>query len=426
VRLTNVNDLPDAIVRAIENDDYTKGDAEISVTGLDSPARLVALRREHEAEIVEDASDRIWSLLGKAVHGILERAETMGIAEQRLFTEVLGWRLSGAMDRLAMVSEPEDDGWWGIDDYKVTSVWSLKDGGKREWISQLNSYAELCRRHGYRIRRLRIIALLRDWSKNEALRYGSSGYPQQQVAVVEIPLWTPAEVQQHWEARIDAHQQAMFVLPHCTPEERWQRDPAWALTVAGRKTAVRVFGDPEAADAALEAARAKPAKGKKADDYSVQYRPGTAIRCQSYCPVLTQCRALNDGQFRRAICPTTSRQRTIRSPGEVNMAFEHNPGYGSLFVNDQKRSPKAPDLKGNGCCPHCKEQFDIAGWDKQSDSGKQMVQLKIEEPYQGGGGGRGREERRDDRRGGGGFRRDDRRSAPPSRQREPGDDDPWN
>jgi len=108
------------------------------------------------------------------------------------------------------------------------------------------------------------------------------------------------------------------------------------------------------------------------------------------------------------------------------MAFEHNPGYGSLFVNDQKRSPKAPDLKGNGCCPHCKEQFDIAGWDKQSDSGKQMVQLKIEEPYQGGGGGRGREERRDDRRGGGGFRRDDRRSAPPSRQREPGDDDPWN
>ena len=42
--LTNKHNLPEAIVAAIMNDSYTKGDADISVTELLSPPQLRALR----------------------------------------------------------------------------------------------------------------------------------------------------------------------------------------------------------------------------------------------------------------------------------------------------------------------------------------------------------------------------------------------
>ena len=53
-----------------------------------------------------------------------------------------------------------------IQDYKVTSVWSViptKDnpnGYKEDWEYQLNSYAWLGRKNGYRAKKLQIIAIL--------------------------------------------------------------------------------------------------------------------------------------------------------------------------------------------------------------------------------------------------------------------------
>jgi len=61
MKLTNNLRLPDPMVRAVGNDSYTKGDADISVTELLTPPQLRALRIKHHDEIVEDVSDRIWS-----------------------------------------------------------------------------------------------------------------------------------------------------------------------------------------------------------------------------------------------------------------------------------------------------------------------------------------------------------------------------
>ena len=60
--ITNKYGLPSSLYNALANDPYVGG-GDISITRLIAPPRIVALRKRHEAEIVEDASDRIWSLL---------------------------------------------------------------------------------------------------------------------------------------------------------------------------------------------------------------------------------------------------------------------------------------------------------------------------------------------------------------------------
>jgi hypothetical protein len=104
MRLTNKLGLPSAIVAALENDTYSRGECDLSVTQLIAPPRQVELRRRHEAELEEDVADRIWILLGKSIHEILEKAAPYGsaITEERLFMEIDGWVISGAFDSLVL------------------------------------------------------------------------------------------------------------------------------------------------------------------------------------------------------------------------------------------------------------------------------------------------------------------------------------
>ena len=108
MQISNVNNLPQAIVSAITNDPYRqKGD--ITATSLILPPRIFQLRRRHDHEIVEDASDRIWALLGQVCHKILERADNHGaFNEERIETKLKGWTLTGQSD-LYVTHEPEID-----------------------------------------------------------------------------------------------------------------------------------------------------------------------------------------------------------------------------------------------------------------------------------------------------------------------------
>ena len=203
MKLTNRMNLPEAIVEAVRNDGYTKGDADISVTQLVAPPQKVALEREYADQITEDASDRIFSLIGQSIHTILERANRKGVSERRLSIMVEGWKISGAMDLY------EEDG--VLNDYKTTSAWSVKNGIKDEWLAQLNSYAHILRENGHEVRGLRVVALLRDWSKMEAAR--SPDYPQSQVAVMPVELWPAQIAAKYVRDRVILHQLARQSLP---------------------------------------------------------------------------------------------------------------------------------------------------------------------------------------------------------------------
>lgn len=280
-RLTNRANLPEAIVDAVTNDSYSKGDAFMSVTGLLKPPRMTVLEEKHASEIVEDASDRIWSLLGQAIHTILERANRMAIAERRLFIDIDGVRISGQMDAL------EENG--VLTDYKITSVWKLIKGDLDEWEKQLNLYSVILRANGDAVNKLQVVAILRDWSKMEALR--DPEYPQAQVVNINIPMWENDKALEFMKERVSAHKRARTdffeqrkELPECTKEERWARPDVYAVMKAGRKTAVKLYDTPKMAKLHVGFDRT----------LSVTHRPGMNIRCNSYCAVASFCKQYQD------------------------------------------------------------------------------------------------------------------------------------
>ena len=291
MRLTNVLGLPAAIVNAIANDGYSKGAADLSVSQLIAPPRKVELERRHADELVEDVSDRIWALVGQAVHEILRRSETDALVEKRLFVRHFDsdgkpWTISGAFDRLACVGAE-------LSDYKVTSVWAVKGGAKKEWEQQVNTYAFMLRMNGFWVDKLSIHAILRDWRKSEAFKYPDS-YPPHQVAVINLPVWSDEECARFIGQRIEAHRPARETLPLCTDEERWGRPTTYAVMKNGGQKAMKLCETQAEAEAFI-AERAKVPKAKL-EDLRVELRPGEFMRCASYCSAAPFCEQFQSEQ----------------------------------------------------------------------------------------------------------------------------------
>ena len=96
---TNLNNLPDPVVKALSSDDYNSGAVNSSVTTLIDSPQIKILSRKHKEDITIDVSERVWSLLGTSVHNMFEaHASGNYLSEERLFTEVKGWKISGAID----------------------------------------------------------------------------------------------------------------------------------------------------------------------------------------------------------------------------------------------------------------------------------------------------------------------------------------
>lgn len=268
MNLTNVHGLPQALVDAVRNDPYTGG-GDISVTKLiDAPQRRVLLK-QYKDSIVEDVSERIWSLLGQAVHTILERANKSDIVEERLFAEVDGWKLSGQFDRMDLHQIV-------LDDYKCTSVYKVMMSDMKDWERQLNVLRWLAIQNGYMVEKLRIIAILRDWRKADAKF--KPGYPQQPVVTIEIPVWPLDETYQYVRNRISIHQAAEAgEVMSCSNEERWYSGTTYALKKVGGKRALKV------------SERKEDFGEQLADGTFIETRPGMYRRCAEYCEVANFC-----------------------------------------------------------------------------------------------------------------------------------------
>lgn len=275
-QITNRLNLPEPLVKAVTRHPRNHTPNSISVTELIQPPQMRALTVEHESELVEDASERVWSLLGTLLHGVLERnAEGLkdAVAEERLETEVSGWRVVGHYDLSEMVLDGEC-----LTDWKLSSLWGFKDGVKREFEEQLNIYAELIRRAGRHVSHIQIVAIYRDWSKSKASR--EADYPQRQVQVFSVPLWTPEQATEFLEERVALHQEAeKGNYPECSKSERWVRDEKWAVQKKGVKKAVRLYDSPEAAET----------HAKDQSNLYVEHRVGSSVRCESYCAAMPFC-----------------------------------------------------------------------------------------------------------------------------------------
>ncbi len=280
---TNEANLPAPLVSALISDKYDYAAAgDISATALINPPRINQLMKRHSEEITEDVSDRIWMLIGDIGHTILERSGADNvIQEERMSMELHGWTVTGKVDLIAEI----DTGGYSIQDWKFTSVWAVKDM-KPEWDQQLNIYTALAAANGFRISKLQIVAILRDWSKMRAAR--EPDYPQVGVVVRDVPLWSPGKQAEYLSERVLLHQAARHMaddeLPLCTEEERWHKPDVWAVKKKGGKRAI-----PGGLCATPQSAREVASQAQGRVVMEIEHRPGEDTRCLHYCAVKNFC-----------------------------------------------------------------------------------------------------------------------------------------
>lgn len=278
MQLTNHHNLPETIINVIKRPTYTKGKSNLSMTELLNSPRIVQLKRKHWDDLTEDAAGMVWSLFGTALHNILEHGkDDHHIVEERVFAEIDGMTISGAID----LQEVEEDGII-LSDYKTTSAWAVQNE-KQDWHNQLNGYAFLVEKAKQRkVKKLQIVAIIRDWSSREAKQKDS--YPQAPIVVIDIPLWSFEDREQYIRTRIHVHTEAFFEdetggeIAPCTPEEMWEKQEKFAVMKEGGKRAKSVHDTRQEAEIAL------PEKG-----YFIEHRKGERTRCESFCQVSAFC-----------------------------------------------------------------------------------------------------------------------------------------
>ncbi len=292
MKYSNDKGLPETLVRGVQrqNAKYDKGKAHISVTQMITSPRINALRKQHFREMEKDISEEWWSLFGSAVHYILELgADHNETPEERLFLQVNGWTISGAVDLQTKI-----EGGIKLSDYKVTTAYPIMGGKvKFEWEAQVNIGAYLIRANkGEEVLEAEIVAIVRDWDRNSAVI--DPNYPASPVTPLPVRLWTLEEQEAYIFDRVLLHQNTEMGtdfgddLPECSPEERWSKPDKYAVWKEGNKKPSKVLPTEDEAIAFIEEQEKK--KSMKDAVFRVEVRPGESTRCAgSYCGVSKWC-----------------------------------------------------------------------------------------------------------------------------------------
>jgi|13_taG_2_1085334.scaffolds.fasta_scaffold21983_2 hypothetical protein len=299
MKITNELNLPGPIVTAVSENNYDPGESDITVTSLIDSPQIRQLKQKHDDELVEDASMRIWSLFGSAIHKILDGLPEDRIATKRLHLEcsieVDGkqhtYILGGLLDRcVALEVSPNS---FVIQDYKTATTWEHIFGLKPDRERQLNLYKLLAEEVlGLNIVKLESVMLFKDWTPGQIDR--NKDYPKRPVHTYDIPIWDKQTTLNYVEERLLLH---FHQAPHCTAEERWEKQGTFRLMPkdAGPTTrALRVTKTREEMESYLEwCETSKPAVIKKqpiiTETSAVQVRCKNNSIGYSYCPVSNFC-----------------------------------------------------------------------------------------------------------------------------------------
>jgi hypothetical protein len=281
MKITNKFNLPQPFVDLVSGDTYSKGESDITTTGLAQPPKIAELTRRHSNEITMDASEKVWTMMGTANHYVLEQIALRNperyVTEQRFYLDIDGVKLGGQID----LFDRETETLW---DYKVSSVYKAMSDDKLEWAKQANVNKLLCEHNGFHPKKLAILLVMKDWKRKEA--EFKADYPKCAIQEIPLPIWREEETLAYIKSRINLHNAAKLIeeedaIPVCTEEERWAKPTAWAvLKEKGAKRAVN-GGIYELESEAI--AHAKRISG------AVEKRDGSNPRCENYCQVRQWC-----------------------------------------------------------------------------------------------------------------------------------------
>lgn len=275
MKITNKEGLPQPMVDAVSSRVPKYG--KYSSTTLIKSPRQYWLYYRHFNEIEEDASGRIWSIFGTACHTILEKYES----ENTLVEEELEYAIPNSDIKITGIADLYEDG--VLSDWKTLSVWKVMNGDFQDFEKQLNTYAFMFRKMGFPVKELRVVGLMKDWTRGQKKAKGSD-YPNHPVASIKINLWDEQQQQDYIESRA-SYLHGFFntedsELPECTPEEKWQKPSVWAVKKAGGKRAIKkCYSESEANELLFV----------KGPGHEIEFRPGENTRCEGFCSVAAFC-----------------------------------------------------------------------------------------------------------------------------------------
>ena len=285
-QVENKHRAPKTLIRLASSKTYDAGNSDYTATSLIEEPRIRVLSKRHGSKVVKDPYENPWSYISLSLHKMGEVAASDSedqIAEQRIFTEIDGKIISGAMD-LQTISIDEDFGKEVIiGDYKLTTVYAIKDTIK--WEQQLNIYSWLVERNdpGSRVKGLEVYAFLRDWkiSQSETQR----NYPKRPGLTIDLPLWPYEDRERFVRDRIALHESANNTLPECSHEGRWPIAENFKIVKTPSTRAITGHSKFKSMESAEEARLnlENPEAHKVVHSFS-GYR-----RCQSYCDVSPWC-----------------------------------------------------------------------------------------------------------------------------------------
>lgn len=304
--------LPLAVWLAADGYDFHPGQSKaISATSLLKPVRQILLKERltEQDATPPDLTDLIASRLGHTIHDGIEKAWTANYRdsmrklgypeqliqrvainpkvlkegmlpvylEQRLYREILGYKISGKFD---MIIEGE------VHDFKSTSTFATKGTKDEDYRLQGSIYRWL-NPEKVTADHMFIHFIFTDWQKHEARR--NPNYPQSRVQDRRIELLsleeTEAWITNKLRALEDAADLPETEIPYCNDKDLWRGDTVWKFYLDPKKA-----NDPTAratkSEDSLVAARAYQAsKGGRGVIVEV---PGKVKAC-SYCPAFPIC-----------------------------------------------------------------------------------------------------------------------------------------
>jgi hypothetical protein len=277
--ITNKHNVPNTIVNVVKANLQKPSRDVMRASEIKNNPIVKDLTIKHWDEISQDVTDFMWSMLGTAMHNILEvGADEKAITEKRL-------EFRNANFPIPLTGKPDLYQNNGIEDWKITSVFSFMLGDKPEWETQLNIYKFLYEHHNYRVDTLTINAILRDWMRGKA-KFDMT-YPQIPFLRTSMKIWESMDTYNYIKDRY-----LVYASPfkECTPEEKWERPTTYAVTKKGNKRATRVFNAVELAEDYIDNMKDEKEKDKKVKaEMIIDERKGECVKCESYCLVRDFC-----------------------------------------------------------------------------------------------------------------------------------------
>lgn len=325
--LTNKYNFPKTIVDACAIDTHRVA-GTISVTQLIDGPQVRILKKLHDYE--EDVSEKLYALMGTALHHILERANMPEIRKRAFILtadtimregekvaqtdEKRGKQLQAAADyifKLIPIFFPElgtryifektmQISFDGMDlygtfdlydketgilyDYKFCSVYAwIFPESRKKWKQQVNIYASMLIKEGFPVNGIRVMAFFRDWSDSARMR--NKDYPESQLMEIPIELRKVEEIDAFISKRLELHRQAEEGnVPDCTGNDRWASADQFAVMFTGGKKAHRLFDNMELATTYVDENAHKNTKSMW-----IQNRLGKSVRCEKFCAVSKFC-----------------------------------------------------------------------------------------------------------------------------------------